>query len=99
MRTVTILGLGLLGLLTALPAQALTISNTDAEPRTLTVKTGSDSKELTVEPQGKVEPDCGSGCTIELDNGELYEMGGGEEVSIEDGAIFVDAVPKAGQAQ
>ena len=91
MRTVTILGLGLLGLLFALPAQALTITNTDADPRTVTVKAGSDSNELTIEPGKAVEPAC-KPCTIELDSGELYEMEGGEVLAIEDGVIFVDGV-------
>jgi hypothetical protein len=93
MRTVTILGLGALGLFFALPAQALTISNTDPDPHTVTVKTGSDSTELTIEPETAVEPPCEPGCTIELENGEQYEMKGGEEVSIEGGVIFVDAAP------
>lgn len=94
MRTVTILGLGLLGLLFALPAQALTITNTDADPRTVTVKSGSDSKEVTIEPGKAAEPEC-KPCTIELESGELYEMDGGEVLAIEDGVIFVDGV--AGQ--
>lgn len=93
MRTVTILGLGALGLFFALPAQALTISNTDPDSHTVTVKTGSDSTELTIEPETAVEPPCDAGCTIELENGEQYEMKGGEEVSIEGGVIFVDAAP------
>lgn len=91
MRTATILGLGLLGLLIALPAQALTITNTDADPRTITVKAGSDGKELTIEPGKAVEPPC-KPCTIELESGELYEMEGGEVLAIEDGVIFVDGV-------
>jgi hypothetical protein len=28
-----------------------------------------------------------------LENGELYEMSGGEQVSIEGGVIFVDVAP------
>jgi hypothetical protein len=40
-----------------------------------------------------VEAPCAAGCTVELENGELYDMKGGEEVSIEGGVIFVDAVP------
>ncbi len=93
MRIVTVLGLGLLSLFFAVPAQALTISNTDAEPRTLTVTAGGDSAEVTIEPQASAEPACASGCTIEVDSGEQYEMEGGEVVAIEDGNIFVDAVP------
>ncbi|HLC08278.1 MAG TPA: hypothetical protein VJK06_03235 [Methyloceanibacter sp.] len=93
MKIATILGLGVLGMLFILPAQALTISNTDPDPHTVTVKTGSDSTELVVEPQMAVEPPCAAGCTVELENGEQYEMKGGEEVSIEGGIIFVDAVP------
>ena len=93
MRTVTVLGLGVVGMFLALPAQALTISNTDPDPHTITVKTGSDSTELTIAPETAVEPPCQSGCTVELENGEQYEMHGGEEVSIESGVIFVDATP------
>ena len=61
----------------------------------VTVKTGSDSTELTIAPETAVEPPCQSGCTVELENGEQYEMKGGEEASIESGVIFVDAAPGA----
>jgi hypothetical protein len=91
MRSVRVLGLGLLGLLSALPAQALTITNTDADPRTVTVKSGGDNNPLTIEPGKAAEPQC-KPCTLELENGELYEMEGGEDVVIEDGVIFVDGV-------
>jgi hypothetical protein len=80
-------------MLFTLPAQALTISNTDPDPHTVTVKAGGDSTELVVEPQMAVEPPCAAGCTVQLENGELYDMKGGEEVSIEGGVIFVDTVP------
>lgn len=93
MRIATVLGLGVLGMLFILPAQALTISNTDPDSHTVTVKTGGDATELVVEPEMAVEAPCGAGCTVELENGEQYEMKGGEEVSIEGGSIFVDAVP------
>ena len=93
MRTVTILGLGVLGLFSALPAQALTISNIDPDPHTVTIKAGGNSTELTIAPQAVVEPACEPNCTVELENGEQYEMEGGEEVAIEDGIIFVDDVP------
>ena len=92
MRIATILVLAVLGMLFTLPAQALTISNTDPDPHTVTVKAGGDSTELTVEPQMAVEPPCTAGCTVELENGEQYEMKGGEEISIEGGTIFVDTV-------
>ena len=93
MRTVTILGLGVLGLFSALPAQALTISNIDPDPHTVTIKAGGNSTELTIAPQAVVEPACEPNCTVELENGEQYEMEGGEEVAIEDGILFVDDVP------
>ena len=99
MRGVRVLGLALLGLFSALPAQALTITNTDPDPRTVTVKAGSDSNALTIEPGKSAEPQC-KPCTIELENGELYEMEGGEELVIEDGVIFADGVgSNAGAAQ
>jgi hypothetical protein len=93
MRFAIILGFGVLGFFLASPAQALTISNTDPDPHTVIVKTGGDSTELTIEPDTAVEPPCGSGCIVELENGEQYELQGGEEVSIEGGTIFVDAAP------
>ena len=93
MRIVTIFGLGLLGFFCVLPAQALTISNIDPDPHTVTVTAGSDSKQFTVESQASVEPSCEPGCTIELDSGEQYEMQGREKITIEDGNIFVDAAP------
>ena len=93
MRIVTFLGLGVLGMLAASPAGALTISNTDPDPHTITVKTGGDSTELTIAPDTAVEPPCQSGCTVELENGEQYEMKGGEEASIEGGTMFVDSMP------
>jgi hypothetical protein len=93
MRIVKTLGLCTLTMLFALPAQALTISNVDPKPHTIKVKSGSDSTELTVAPAQAVEPTCQSGCTIELENGDVYEMKGGEVASIESGALFVDSVP------
>ena len=99
MRTVTILGLGALGLFFALPAQALTISNTDPKPHKITIKAGSDSTEMTVEPKAAVNPACASGCIVVLENGEQFQMKGGEEASIDGGTIFVDAVPAGEAAQ
>jgi hypothetical protein len=93
MRTVSILGLGVLAMIFAFPAEALTISNVDPDPHTITVTVGSDSNELTIEPQTEVDPPCDKGCKVELENGEQYEMKGDESVSIEDGVIFVDAAP------
>jgi hypothetical protein len=94
MRIATVLGLGVLGMFLAPPAQALTVSNTDPEPHSITVKAGSDSTKLVVEPSKSLDPACASGCIIELENGEQYEMKGGEQVSIEGGIMFVDAVPE-----
>jgi hypothetical protein len=96
MRTVSILGLGILAIIFALPAEALTISNVDPDPHTITVTVGGDSSELTIEPQTEVDPPCDKGCKVELENGEQYELKGDESVSIEDGVIFVDAAPSEG---
>ena len=81
------------GLLFALPASALTISNEDPDPHTIIVTAGTDTKQLTVEPDQQVDAVCAAGCMLELENGEQYQMQGGETVSIEDGVIFVDAAP------
>jgi hypothetical protein len=90
-----IAGLGVLAVIGASPALALTISNVDPKPHTVTVTAGGDAKELTIEPDKNVEAECGSGCKIKLENGEIYEMKGGETLSIDGGVIFVDASPDA----
>ena len=46
MRVAKIFGLLVLGMLFAVPAEALTITNTDPDAHTITVKVGGDSKEL-----------------------------------------------------
>lgn len=95
MRTVSLLSLGVAGMLFALPAQALSISNTDSDSHTITVTVNGDSKELTIEPQAQVDAPCDKGCTVGLDSGEQYEMKGDESASIEDGTLFVDSAPSA----
>lgn len=92
MRIATIFGLGVLGIVLAAPAQALTVSNTDEEARTITVKTGGEESDLVVEPQATVEAPCASACMLVLANGEQYEMKGNEEVAIEGGILFVDGL-------
>jgi hypothetical protein len=96
MRVASIFGLGVLSMLFAAPAEALTITNSDPDSHTITVKVGGDSSELTIEPQTEVDPPCDKGCTVELESGEQYEMQGGEQASIEDGVLFVDAAPGIG---
>jgi len=81
------------GFVFAHSASALTISNEDPDPHTITVTAGTDTKQITVEPDQQVDAVCAEGCTVTLDNDEQYQMQGGETVSIEDGVIFVDAAP------
>lgn len=95
MRIAAVFGFGVLGFLIAPPAQALTVSNFDPKPHTVTVKAGSDSTKLTIEPDTAAEPACASGCTIELENGELYDLQGGEQASIEGGVLFIDVAAPA----
>src|SRR5262245_21127124 len=85
MRRVGFLAFGIAGIFVSLPAAALTISNEDADPHTVTVTAGTDTKELTVEPDQQIDAVCAEGCMVELENGEQYQMQGGETVSIEDG--------------
>ncbi len=94
MKFVSIAGLGALGLLYAGSAQALTISNVDPDPHTITVTVGSDSKQLTIAPEKEVDAPCGDGCKVKLDNGEEYDLKGSEAVSIEDGVIFVELLAR-----
>lgn len=61
------------GLLFALPASALTISNEDPDPHTITVTAGTDTKQVTVEPDQQVDAVCAAGCMLELANGEQYQ--------------------------
>jgi hypothetical protein len=95
MRIAAVLGFGVLGLLIAPPAQALTVSNLDSKPHTVTVKAGGDSTKVTIEPDMAAEPACASGCTIELEN-ELYDLKGGEQASIEGGVLYIDVAGGAG---
>jgi hypothetical protein len=96
MRVASIFCVGVLTMLFAAPAEALTITNSDADSHKITVKVGGDAKELTIKPQTEVDPPCDKGCTVELESGEQYELKGGEQASIEDGVLFVDAAPGAG---
>jgi hypothetical protein len=75
------------------PVQALTISNIDPKPHTVTVTAGSDSKQLTIESEKEVDAPCSDGCKLKLENGDVYELKGGETVSIEDGVMYVDHSP------
>jgi len=93
MRFVSTAALGALVLLCTAPAQALTISNIDPDPHTITVTAAGSSQELKVEPQKEVEAPCSEGCKVKLENGEEYELEGGDAVSIEDGVIFIDHSP------
>jgi len=95
MRLVSTAALGALVLLCAGPASALTISNIDAKPHTVTVTAGSDSKDLTIDPAKNVDAPCSDGCKVKLENGDVYELKGGETVSIEDGVMYVDHSPDA----
>jgi hypothetical protein len=95
MRVAGPVAFGALFLLCTLPAQALTISNIDSKPHKLTVIAGGSSNELTVEPEKQVDAACSSGCKVKLENGDEYELKGGETVSIEDGVLFVDHSPDA----
>jgi hypothetical protein len=79
----------------ASPALALTISNADADPHTVTVTAGADSKEVTVAPDQQVDAGCAEGCKVKLENGEEYDLKGPEQVSIEGGVMFVDHSPDA----
>jgi len=95
MRVVSTAALGALVLLCAGPASALTISNIDAKPHTVTVTAGSDSKEFTIDPAKNVDAPCSDGCKVKLENGDVYELKGNETVSIEDGVMYVDHSPDA----
>jgi hypothetical protein len=87
--------LSALALLCTVPAQALTISNIDAKPHKVTVIAGDSSNELTVEPAMQIDAPCSDGCKVKLENGDEYELKGGETVSIEGGVLFVDHSPDA----
>ena len=95
MRVVGLVAFGALVLLCTVPAQALTISNIDPKPQKVTVIAGGSSNELTVEPEKQVDAACSSGCKLKLENGDEYELKGGEIVSIEGGVLFVDHSPDA----
>lgn len=79
--------------LLAEPAVALTILNSDAAAHNLKVTAGSETKQVTVAPNQQLENVCSGACLIELENGEQYQLNGGESVSIDGNALFVDSAP------
>lgn len=83
----------LCGLFPASPALALTISNLDAEPHTVSVTAGDKTEQVKVEAQQTAEPACQGGCKVKLENDEEYQLKGSEKVSIDGGAIFIDSSP------
>jgi hypothetical protein len=93
MRSIGVASLGVMALLSTGPARALTISNIDLKPHTVTITAGSDSKQLTIESEKEVDAPCSDGCKLKLENGDVYELKGGETVSIEDGVMYVDHSP------
>lgn len=95
MRFVGTAALGAFALLCAVPAQALTISNVDPKPHKITVIAGGSSDEMTIESEKQVDAPCSGGCKIKLENGDEYELKGGETVSIDGGVMFVDHSPDA----
>src|SRR4030042_353937 len=86
---------GALVLLCTVPVQAPTISNIDPKPHKVTVIAGGSSNELTVEPEKQVDAACSGGCKVKLENGDEYELKGGETVSVDGGMMFVDHSPDA----
>jgi hypothetical protein len=95
MRFTTVAWLGVFGLVQMGPAFALTISNIDPKTHTVTVTEGGKANKLTIDSKKEVEAPCAGGCKVKLDNGEEYQLKGGESVSIEDSAVFVDSSPDA----
>jgi hypothetical protein len=74
----------------ATEAQALSITNRETTPQTLTVMAGDNKDVVTIDPEQAVEGICNAGCVIQLKNGDEYEFEGTEIVSMEDGALFLD---------
>ncbi|MFZ1681435.1 MAG: hypothetical protein WAT70_10485 [Rhizobiaceae bacterium] len=65
-------------------AQAATVINKDAEPRTLVVTEGSNKSELTVSG-GETLDFCPTGCFVTLPNGDREALTGSETVEISGG--------------
>ncbi|HET7852251.1 MAG TPA: hypothetical protein VFK91_05845 [Methyloceanibacter sp.] len=84
-----------LALLCASPAQALTISNSDPKPHKITVIAGGSSSEMTIDSEKQADVPCSDGCKVKLENGDEYELRGGETVSIDGGVMFIDHSPDA----
>jgi hypothetical protein len=95
MKFSSIAWLSVVTLAYATPALALTITNNDPKPQKVTVTAGGKASELTIEASKNAEAECGSGCTVKIENGEQYQLKGGETVSIQDSALFIDSSPDA----
>ena len=47
------------------------------------------------EAEKQVDAPCSGGCKVKLENGDEYELKGGETVSIDGGVMFIDHSPDA----
>ena len=95
MRVASIFCVGVLTMLFAAPAEALTITNSDADSHKITVKVGGDAKELTIKPQTEVDPPCDKGCTVESVSNAYPAHQAGTLPSIVVGLLFVHPAPGA----
>lgn len=66
------------------PALAVTVLNSDAEVRTLTVTEKGVRSELTIEANAKVSA-CPQGCFISFPSGDMIAVKGKEDIVIEGG--------------
>ncbi len=65
-------------------AQALTLTNSDSEPRVVTVTENGKRAEVSVAANGSVTV-CQNGCFISFPSGDVMAFKGAERVVIQDG--------------
>lgn len=73
----------------AASVQAATITNRSVEYEYISVIEGNAERSVAIGPSESITI-CSRGCVVRLSNGEEYELFGDEEVSIEDGLMFID---------
>jgi hypothetical protein len=80
----------LAALAAASQAEALQLTNRDAEEHKIAMTEPAGAQDVLIKPSQVIDGLCKTGCTMKMADGEEYEFDGNEVVSIEEGLMFLD---------
>ena len=92
MNTKTLLSAALAAVLFAGSAQAVTITNRDAQEHKLTVFEGEDQRDVMIKPNETIQNICKTMCGVRVNDDENneFQIDENELVSIEEGSLYFD---------